>query len=526
MLFNSLVFAVFFIIFYFLYHHTKNRLSVQNVLILVSSYIFYGAWDERFLVLIAGSTLVDYLSGFGTAGQAIDKQEKIKASAFLFLVSVAAVLPTFSESYWILLYVMAFIPCLWLVIAFIDRYQGDTRRKAYLFLSVFVNIGLLGIFKYFNFFTGAFVDLMANFGWTVDYVTINVILPVGISFYTFQTLSYTIDIYRKQLQPTRHFVQFAAFVSFFPQLVAGPIERARSLLPQFEVARKVTAEGLKIGAYLFFWGLFKKMVVADNLALIADPVFASPGEYSSLGLLAGLLAFTFQIFCDFSGYSDMARGIAKSMGFELMVNFRIPYISRTPSEFWLRWHISLSSWLRDYIYIPLGGNRGGSFMTYRNLTLTMLLGGLWHGANWTFIVWGAFHGSILVIYRVLKVDDWLPANNSTKLHHMAINGIAIATMFALIMVSWVYFRAESLDLAHQFLGGLFNSVGVLGGDWRRLAVLILPLLFWQCLQLYKGRLNAFYDYPWFIRFNLGLFVFCALMFMANTTSRQFIYFDF
>ena len=346
MLFNTVEFIAFFVVVLGLYWALNHRW--QNRLLLVGSYFFYGCWDYRFLSLIVISTVIDYVSGI-----------KIHGS------------------------------------------DNRRTRKFFLVLSMCTNLGLLGVFKYFGFFAENFQALMGRIGLETSSSSLRIILPVGISFYTFQTMSYTIDIYRRKLEPTRHFFDFALFVSFFPQLVAGPIERAKRLLPQVLKERHFSKPQFLDGLHLIVWGLFMKMVVADNMARIVDYVFSKhAGSLTGLEIFLGIVAFAFQIYGDFSGYSDIARGTAKCMGFEIMVNFKRPYFSLNPSEFWTRWHVSLSSWLRDYLYISLGGNRGGTLRMYRNLALTMLLGGLWHGAGWTFIAWGAFHGLILILYRL------------------------------------------------------------------------------------------------------------------------------
>jgi len=335
--FNSLQFFLFFAVVYSLYLAFNHKW--QNRMLLVASYVFYGTWDWRFLSLIVISTIIDYYCG-------------IK----------------------------------------IDEITDAKKRKQFLAISIVANLSMLGFFKYFNFFAENLQALCCFFGFQVQPHFLNIILPVGISFYTFQTMSYTIDIYKGQLKPTRKFFDFALFVSFFPQLVAGPIERASHLLPQILSKRKVTIDKFCEGCYLIFWGLFLKVFVADNLARLVDPIFASDPPYNGVKVLLGLYAFAFQIFGDFAGYSNIARGLGKCMGFDIMVNFNLPYFVTNPSDFWRRWHISLSTWLRDYLYIPLGGNKKGTLFTYRNLAITMFLGGLWHGAAWTFIIWGAYRG--------------------------------------------------------------------------------------------------------------------------------------
>ncbi len=346
MLFNSAEFALFMVVVYGAYLVLEHKW--QNRMLLAASYVFYGAWNWRFLSLILISTALDYVCGMR-----------------------------------------------------VYRAERPARRKLFLFLSVFGNLSILGFFKYFNFFAEGLTELLNSFGFVVRPYLTDIVLPIGISFYTFQTLSYTIDIYRGKLKPTRNVVDFALFVAFFPQLVAGPIERARNLLPQISSRRTLKADWFYEGCYLIFWGLFQKMVVADNLAKLVDPIFGRL-EYTAGEVLLVMYAFSFQILCDFAGYSNIARGVARLLGFEIMVNFRLPYFATNPQDFWRRWHISLSSWLRDYVYIPLGGGRKNGITTCRNLLVTMLLGGLWHGAAWTFVFWGVYHAILLMAYRCVE----------------------------------------------------------------------------------------------------------------------------
>ncbi|MDN3644276.1 MBOAT family O-acyltransferase, partial [Lutimonas halocynthiae] len=337
MLFNSLDFAIFLPIVFVLYWFVTNKnLKLQNLLIVVASYVFYGWWDWRFLSLILFSTLVDYTVG-----------RKLR-----------------------------------------DENNGS-RRLLLLWTSIIVNLGFLGFFKYYNFFLDNFIEAFSFFGYVFKAGSLQIILPVGISFYTFQTLSYTIDVYKKKLEPTKDFIAFAAFVSFFPQLVAGPIERATNLLPQFYKKRTFDSNKAIDGLKQILWGLFKKVVIADNAAQFANEIFNNSGDYSGSTLFLGALFFAFQIYGDFSGYSDIAIGTSRLFGFNLMKNFAFPYFSRDIAEFWRRWHISLSTWFRDYLYIPLGGSRGGLSMKIRNTFIIFIVSGFWHGANWTFIVWGA-----------------------------------------------------------------------------------------------------------------------------------------
>ena len=411
MLFNSWEFWAFFPIIYFLYLVIPS-LRIQNLLLLAASYYFYAAWDWRFLSLIVISTVVDYICGQGIIN---------------------------AKSHW--------------------------GRRAYLITSLTFNLGFLGFFKYYDFFVENMEELLVAIGFTPSNLWLNIVLPVGISFYTFQTMSYTIDIYRGNLRPTRNFLNFALFVSFFPQLVAGPIERAKHFLPQIERPRKLNSEQLSQGAWLIFWGLFKKIAVADNLAPIVDSIYANSMNATSAEVYLGTLAFAFQIYCDFSGYSDVARGLAKLMGFDLMLNFNQPYFALSPSDFWRRWHISLSTWLRDYLYIPLGGNRRGARRTYINLAITMFLGGLWHGASWNFIWWGVFHGLILMLYNRASDDENQPKSGFQVFHKRFI-------MFQLTLLGWLLFRSTgfqatdgiqtltSFDQINQLLFSFTNGIGI------------------------------------------------------------------
>jgi len=398
MLFNSQVFAVFFAAIFVSYWLLAKHQTARVWLLLVASYVFYGYWNWNLLALIFSSTVIDY--GLALA---------IGASA------------------------------------------DPKRRKALLILSLVTNLGLLGFFKYWNFFAREASDALASLGLPGSLPVLEIILPVGISFYTFQTLSYTIDVYRGTLQPERSFARFALFVSFFPQLVAGPIVRARDFLPQIGKPPRLTQAAFESGLALFFWGLAKKVLIADYLGrTLVDPFWADPTGYGGWASLIGIYGYAFQIYGDFSGYSDMAIGTARMLGFELCENFNAPYRSASPREFWTRWHISLSSWLRDYLYVPLGGNRRGALITYRNLALTMLLGGLWHGASWMFVLWGAYHGAILIGDRLLDLRE--PKSELAR-------ALRIALMFQLTCLGWVFFRSATPDDAWAVLGSLGAARG-------------------------------------------------------------------
>jgi D-alanyl-lipoteichoic acid acyltransferase DltB (MBOAT superfamily) len=413
MLFNSIAFIIFIFIVFIIYPRLQHR--QQNLFLLVASYVFYGYWDWRFNFLLLSSTIINFWIG-----------RLIHAS----------------------------------------RAQG--QRKRFLIASVVVNLGVLGFFKYCNFFLDSAASLLLSIGFQPNMPVLRVILPVGISFYTFQTMSYTIDIYRGKLEPTRTFLDFALFVAFFPQLVAGPIERARNLLPQIAQPRHVCSASVVQGLNLVLLGYFKKVAIADTLAPIVEGIFVSPEAMSSGQLWTGMYAFTFQIYGDFSGYTDIARGIAKMLGFELMENFNAPYLSRNISEFWRRWHISLSTWLRDYLYIPLGGNRIGKIRTYINLLLTMLLGGLWHGAAWNFVWWGLLHGIYLAVHRLLFGDGKPGAARLSVVPGWVVESGKIFLTFHVVGLTWIFFRSSDLGNAfiyfqglcrlHEFTGLSFNVV--------------------------------------------------------------------
>ena len=526
MLFQTPTFFAFFAVFFVAYAATLRRTGLQNLVVMVASYIFYAVWDLRFLSLIIVATAVAFVCGQGASGARIERRQLVQASALLAVGCGISFGPSLSHSWKILALCLALIPALFALAALVNRMDAERRARTIVVVGVVANLALLGFFKYFNFFTDQLVAIGRAAGVPLSDVTLHVVLPVGISFFTFQKLAYIIDVRRGRGEPETDIVRFGAFVAFFPQLVAGPIERAGHLLEQFRRPRHLSWPGAGTGAALFLWGMFKKVVVADNLALLVKPVFDSPGSHTSGELLVALLAFTFQILCDFSGYSDMARGLARILGLDLMINFNIPYVSRTPSEFWTRWHISLSSWLRDYLYIPLGGNRGGPLLTYRNLFLTMLLGGLWHGASWTFVAWGAFHGSILIVYRLLGVDAWIERQPAGGVAAAVRDTGLIAVMFVLTVFGWLLFRAADLATVETFLGGLARGGDWTSAPWGTLGFYLAPLLLVQAWQLRIGDLEFMPRLPGFLRLNAGLFMVYALMFLAPQGTSQFIYFDF
>ncbi|OFX61058.1 MAG: acyltransferase [Bacteroidetes bacterium GWA2_30_7] len=394
MAFNSTAFLIFLFIVYFLYWKIfKTNLKLQNLLLLISSYFFYGWWDWRFLSLIFISTFIDY-----TLGLLINSSKKI------------------------------------------------SDRKIFLTIGIVSNLGLLGFFKYFNFFIDSLNTLLSTLSLPINTNTLSIILPVGISFYTFQSLSYTIDIYRNKIKPTKDIISFFSFVSFFPQLVAGPIERAENLLPQFFIKRNFDYSNSVNGLRLILWGLFKKIAIADILAITVESVYNNPSEFDRLSLIIATIYFAIQIYCDFSGYSDIAIGTAKLFGFELMTNFKTPYFSSSIKEFWQRWHISLSTWFKDYLYITLGGNRVSKKRNFFNIIITFTVSGFWHGANFTFIIWGFIHGF-----------GYFIESKFTKLKFLFPKYINHIITILIVLIAWIFFRAKSLADSFSILNRIFIS---------------------------------------------------------------------
>ncbi|MCG3130297.1 MAG: hypothetical protein FLDDKLPJ_01051 [Phycisphaerae bacterium] len=495
MLFNSVEFAIFLLIVYVLYVLTMRRLRAQNAMLLVASYVFYGWWDWRFLGLLLGSTVVDY-----ACARWIDPRVAPPGS-----VNLAAA----------------------------PLRRPPTARRRVLLISVFVNLGVLGVFKYYDFFADSLAEALTALGVQASPMTLGVLLPVGISFYTFQTLSYTIDVYRGDLPAHRSFVEFALFVSFFPQLVAGPIVRATDLLPQIARPRTLSLRQTYDGGRLLFWGLFKKLVLADNLALIADRIFEPGATHHGGAVLVGVYAFALQIYCDFSGYTDMARGCSKLLGIELPLNFNLPYLATNPVEFWRRWHITLSTWLRDYLYIPLGGSRRGPRRTAINLMLTMILGGLWHGAAWTFVLWGAYQGTLLVAYKAVQ-PWWMPiARRLDQRGGRAWRATCTIAFFQLVCLGWLMFRAESVGQVSSLLDRILSpwaywwivgAVGAPSGIWivSGAAVLLLGLQ----LSRRGGEDGALAGLPVAVRAAAYSVMFIVLAAFGVMIERPFVYFQF
>jgi D-alanyl-lipoteichoic acid acyltransferase DltB (MBOAT superfamily) len=470
MLFNSWFFPPFLILVLILYRVLPGR--HQNTMLLVASYFFYACWDWRFLGLLLLSTTCD-----------------------------------------------------WLLAGAISREPTRERARRWVACSVGVNLVFLGFFKYFNFFIDSANSLLSSFGLSTWDFSLRVILPVAISFYTFQSISYIVDVYRGEIQPAQNPIDFALFVAFFPHMVAGPIMHSRDLLPQFQRERRTTFLQVRTGLWLMLLGFFKKVVVGDNLAPIVDQVFAQTAAPAGAAVLLGVYAFALQIYCDFSGYSDIARGVAKLLGIELMVNFNRPYMAVNPSDFWRRWHISLSTWLRDYLYVPIGGNRGGRARTYLNLMITMLLGGLWHGAAWNFLLWGAYHGILLVLHRLFVLDLKVWTGNS-----LPGRIVSRFVMFNAVCYGWLLFRAGSFEQIWNFTAALGSGFPVRGLGLSESATLfgLAALMLWA-LESWTG--NA--DDPsrsagWQV--GLGPLI-CSLMLVAIVlfappVAQTFIYFQF
>ncbi|MBX2877530.1 MAG: MBOAT family protein [Saprospiraceae bacterium] len=469
MLFNALEFAFFLPIVFCLYWLVAGgNIRRQNWILLLASYFFYGWWDWRFLSLIATSSLVDYFVGLNLA-----------------------------------------------------REEQAMRRKKWLWLSIGVNLGFLGFFKYYNFFADSFTEAFSFLGHSFQPSSLNIILPVGISFYTFQTMSYTIDIYRKKLEPTKDILAFFAFVSFFPQLVAGPIERASNLLPQFSRQRSFTYEQASVGLKMMLWGLFMKVAVADRLAIFVDIIYNNADMHNGLSFVVATVFFSFQIYCDFAGYSLMAIGCAQLFDFRLMENFRRPYFAGSFKDFWSRWHISLSTWFKDYVYIPLGGNRVSPRRQNFNLFITFVISGFWHGAAWTFVIWGAIHGLYQIIEKnVFKIGkEFQP------------RFFNIILIYGFTCLAWIFFRANSLDQAVAIIGQICMNMGthIHIGDLGVFlyGIMALSVLFIHDLaQEYFPRFNLLHHHQFAIRIASILFLVMYIISLGIFDGSQFIYFQF
>ncbi len=474
MLFNSIDFFIFLIIVFIIYWSLNNKLKLQNILLLISSYVFYAWWDWRFLSLIIASSIIDFTVG-----------KKIFNS------------------------------------------KSDKHRKRWLIVSLVSNLGILSFFKYYNFFANSFSDMVSLFGWQPNDLTLNIILPVGISFYTFQTLSYTIDIYRKQFEPTNDIISFFTYIAFFPQLVAGPIERASNLLPQMQKKRVFDRTMFKEGIIQIAVGLFRKIVIADNVGPYVDTIYENTGIYNSTTIILATFLYSFQVFYDFAGYSDIAIGTAKLIGFRFNRNFNLPYFAKSFREFWGRWHISLSHWLRDYLYIPLGGNRKGKIMTYRNLMLTMLLGGLWHGSSWNFVIWGGLNGVALSIERLI-----FSRRKKRKIDIGVLNYLGFPITFCIITFTRVFFRAQDLSSATAALKQVlkFDFSMPFIGDINILATSGLMIFIGTLFDFYLFKKNIYLEDLGgklnIAQVTIFTSVVIVLINLFYSTANNFIYFQF
>lgn len=482
MLFNSIDFAIFLPIVFFLYWFVTNKsLKLQNFLLLVSSYFFYACWDWRFLFLLMFSTFLDYFTGFKMA-----------------------------ES------------------------DDQKVRKIWLWLSISINLGFLGIFKYYNFFVESFVQSLSFLGLNINPWTLNIILPIGISFYTFHGLSYVLDIYNNKIKAERNIIDYAVFVSFFPLLVAGPIERATHLLPQIKAKRTFDYSDAVDGMRQILWGLFKKIVIADNCAEMANAAFNNQSDFSGFSLVIGVIFFAFQVYGDFSGYSDIAIGVAKLFGIKLLRNFAFPYFARDIAEFWRRWHISLTSWFRDYLYIPLGGNQGGRWLKFRNIMIIFLVSGFWHGANWTFIVFGAIHAFyFLPLLLRNKNRENLDIVAHGKYFPSLKEFFQMLLTFGLFTFSLIFFRAESLGQALDYLSRIFSTPFLTSpqitqtyGSWTIIILIIFFFLiewFGREGQYALDRISDKFNRP--LRYAI-YYTIVITLFWFGGKEQQFIYFQF
>ncbi|QXP71797.1 MBOAT family protein [Polaribacter sp. R2A056_3_33] len=487
MLFNSIDFAIFLPITFVLYWFVTNKnLRLQNFLIITASYIFYGWWDWRFLSLILFSTIIDYSIGISLSNQ-----------------------------------------------------NNQRKRKILLYISILINLGFLGFFKYYNFFLDNFISAFSFFGTKINASSLNIILPIGISFYTFQTLSYTIDVYKKKLEPTKNFIAFSAFVSFFPQLVAGPIERATDLLPQFYIKRNFDYTKAVDGMRQILWGLFKKIVIADNCAQNANIIFNNSNDYSGSTLILGAVFFAFQIYGDFSGYSDIAIGTSRLFGFNLKQNFAFPYFSRDIAEFWRRWHISLSTWFRDYLYIPLGGSRGSNWNKIRNVFIIFIVSGFWHGSKWTFIVWGALNALYFLPLLLLNKNR---NNTNTIAEGKFLPSVKefflMLLTFTLTVFAWIFFRAENISHATTYIYEMFFGLNDYINYYKTYRFIynlgtpyIIVFLSFLIIE-WVGREQKYalekLGIKWkrYLRFSMYYLIIITIFFFTLKKDISFIYFQF
>ena len=477
MLFNSLAFLIFFPIVFVIYWFVlKDRRTWQNIMLLIASFFFYACWDWRFLFLLIFSILLDYFSA---------KQ--------------------------------------------IEKSTTNSRAKFWLILSIGINLGFLGFFKYYNFFVDSFADLLNVIGFKANIWMLQIVLPVGISFYTFHGLSYIIDVYKKRIKAEHNFIEYSLFVSYFPLLVAGPIERATHLLPQLKKNRVFNYEKAADGMRQLLWGFFKKLVIADNCAPIVNEIFANSAGESASNLIVGVVLFAVQIYCDFSGYSDIALGISRLLGIELLKNFSFPYFSRDIAEFWRRWHISLSSWFRDYLYIPLGGSKGGLNMKIRNTFIIFLVSGFRHGANWTFIVWGGLNALFFLPLLVSnKNRNNLEVVAQGKIFPSFKEIVNILLTFGLTCFAWIFFRAESLQHAFVYIKDIFSkSLLTFPSQFSLKLLCLISFLFvveWFNRERFHGL--EVKRFPPIIRHLIYLLILWLIVRFANFSNNEFIYFQF
>lgn len=476
MLFNSVDFAIFLPIVFILYwFFVEKNLNTQNLLLLFASYFFYAYWDYRFLLLLIFSITLDFISA-----------KKI------------------------------------------DGAKNDLSRKFWFCLSITINLCLLGFFKYYNFFLSSFSDAVSIFGFKLNVVTLKLILPIGISFYTFHELSYLIDVYKRRIKPVNNYIEYSLFVTFFPLLVAGPIERATHLLPQIQKKRKFEYHNAVDGLRQILWGLFKKIVIADNCAQYANAIFNNSSHYSGSDHIMGAIFFAFQIYCDFSGYSDIALGTARLFGIELLKNFSYPYFSRDIAEFWRRWHISLSSWFRDYLYIPLGGSKVKTITKIRNTFIIFLVSGFWHGANWTFIIWGLLNAIYFIPIMLLKRNrNNLEIVAKGRYFPTLKESLGIISTFTLTIFAWIFFRAQNIGDAFKYISEIFNRSLFTAPSMHSIIFVLILFIIIEWLgreEPYPIR-NLFFKFPKSIRWAFYL-ILILMIFNWQTTQQQFIYFHF
>lgn len=562
--FNSGSFVVFMLIVGLLYVITQlafKRRGPQNFMLLLASYWFYASWDRQLLFLILISTACDYVCGLAMRDRKPPARGAIPM--LLSLLGAAAILCApinwqgvfvrclpdmvwqggwaikpnelgllLPDGSWLnVLAALGAVAALAIVLSIGYLIAPSHRRRYFVATSMIGNLGLLAFFKYCDFFLEGLTTLLSGLGMGENLWSLGIIVPVGISFYTFQTMSYTLDIYRGELEATENLLDFSLFVAFFPQLVAGPIERAVELLPQFQRKRSFDWDQWRSGCYLISWGLFKKIYIADNMIPLVNVAYENAQHATGPAVWLSTVAFAVQIYCDFSAYSDIARGVSRLMGVELMVNFNLPYFAKNPKQFWARWHISLSTWLRDYLYIPLGGNRGGPTMIYRNLMLTMVLGGLWHGARANFLWWGIYQGALLCIHRLIepKLKQVLPDAAQNRWPGLIVNALSWIIFMHFVGYGWLLFRAESNQQIGQLTAALFTQWGDVTNHLSMTAKLVFycwPLVIVQVLQYRSRNLLVALTWPWPVRVVFYLLIFYLTIVFGAFDVVEFIYFQF